>query len=70
MSGAFFDSTGHDTHAAGFDYDAYQKAYRKSNPERVKVWRTNQAANLLRRQGWTVTPPKAGTTETEGGAAE
>ena len=70
MSSAFFNSTKHDTNAAGFDFDAYQRLYRKRNPERVKQWRTNQAANLLRKQGWTVTPPKADTTETEGGAAE
>lgn len=72
MSGAFFNSTEHDTHA-GFDYDAYQRLYRKRNPERVKVWRTNQAANLLRKLGWTVTPPANDNMDTnagKGGAAE
>lgn len=32
--------------------------------------RTNMAIFWLRRQGWSLTPPKADTTETEGGAAE
>ena len=70
MSSAFFNSTEHDTHAAGFDYDLYQREYRRNNPDKVKQWRVTQAANMLRKLGWTVLPPKDNTTESEGGAAE
>lgn len=35
----------------------YQKRYRRENAESVNIWRLRSAANFLRKNGWTVTPP-------------
>lgn len=34
-----------------------QREYRHEHPQMQEIWRLRSAANLLRRNGWTVTPP-------------
>ena len=41
-----------------FDWQKYQREYRRRNPERVQQWYTTQAINKLRKLGYTVTEPK------------
>lgn len=62
MQGTLFCAeadTGQQNAGSRFDYDKYIKEYRARNPAKVLQWRLNQAANLLKRNGWTVTPPDA-----------
>lgn len=43
-----------------FDWQAYQREYRRKNPEKVQQWKINQAVNMLRRFGYTVIAPLNG----------
>ena len=43
-----------------FDWLAYQREYRRKNPEKVQQWKINQAINMLRRFGYTVIAPLNG----------
>lgn len=47
----------HPFRAALDEYNAYQRNYLQKNPEKRLKFRINSAVNLLRRQGWTCTPP-------------
>lgn len=40
-----------------YDHNKYQRTYREKHPEKVKMWRLNQYARALIREGWTVIPP-------------
>ena len=56
----FFDSqdTQDTRSSSSFDWQKYQREYRRRNPERVQQWYTTQAINKLRKLGYTVTEPK------------
>ena len=42
-----------------FDQNAYRRAYYRANPDKKLIQEENAAAHLLRRLGYTITPPTA-----------
>lgn len=43
--------------AGTFDYEKYQKTYRKNHPEKVEQWRNNTAVKRLLKYGYAITAP-------------
>lgn len=43
--------------AGTFDYEKYQKDYRKKHPEKVAQWRNNTYVRWLLRHGYSIIAP-------------